>query len=103
MGVGHKSESFGRNNPVFLKMSVERNRIWFLVRPLEPPHKLKKQICDLNGLRDDVFGNLQEQIQPGMSQLIAKMKHEDVILESQCFVLDEIDWSKLPDSAEGRD
>ena len=95
--LGRIRKTFGGNKPVFLKLDISPNRIWFLVRATEPPYKVKKQICDLNGLHDDVFGNLQDEMQPGMTQLIDKMQHKGPVTESQCFSLDEIDWSKLPE------
>ena len=95
--VGRIRESFGGTKPVFVELDISPKRIWFLVRALEPPHGVRKQICDLNGLHNDVYSDLQEQMQPGMRQLIDKTQHKQSPTESECFTLDEIDWSKLRD------
>ena len=99
--LGRIRETFGGKKPVFLKMSVQPNRIWFQVRETEPPYKVKKQIGDLNGLHGDVYGDLQEELQPGMTELMNKMQHKGPVTEAQCFSLDEIDWTKLPEMRKG--
>jgi len=95
--LGRIRKTFGGDKPVFLKLEISPNRIWFLVREIEPPHKMKKQICDLNGLHDDFLGGFEDQMQPSMKQLLDKIHHKEPVTESQCFSLDEIDWSKLPE------
>ncbi|PZR75271.1 MAG: hypothetical protein DLM73_05800 [Chthoniobacterales bacterium] len=99
--LGRIRKTFGGNKPVFLKMSLERNRVWFQVRATEPPYKVKKQICDLNGLHGDVLGDLQEEMQPSLTELRDKMEHKGPVTEAQCFSLDEINWSKLPEMRKG--
>lgn len=99
--VGKMRESFGGNKPVFVELKISPSRIWFRVRGLQPPHEIKKQICDLSGLRDDVRSGLAELITPGLDELTDKMKHKQPITESQCFTLDEIDWAKLPEMGKG--
>lgn len=93
--LGEIRETFGGDKPVFVKMSVHPKRIWFQVRETEPPHRVKRQIGDLDGLHDDGYADV------GLNQLIDKMQRKGPATEGQCFSLDEIDWSRLPEMRQG--
>jgi hypothetical protein len=89
--VGQIRETFGGDKPVFVQFSLQSKRIWFQVRATEPPHRVKRQIGDLEGLHDDGYADV------GLNQVIDKMQNKGPVTESQCFALDEIDWSKVPE------
>jgi len=87
-------KSFGGDKPVFVHFTIHLDRISFVVRGLQSPYELNRGTCELTGLRDEGHGSLESE---AMRKRHEKSDHIQPTTEADCFTLDEIDWSKLPD------